>query len=363
VEVEDQRQRSRPERQLGSKPVKVVITRAKALRYWAASRARHFVRRVRRPWNPGVRQLEPDLLTRSPITDRLFARLDESDRAAIERSLAEPLRRVLEQADPTDRKRATLAFGIHCEVPGVAAKTGLVNAVPPEHLHAMARGPFAAGGDFYYADLVADALESAGVHFDSAARALDFGCSTGRVVRPLAAAYPHIDWHGCDPLADSIAWARSNLQSITFKTSPPRPPLPYDAESFDFAFAISIWSHFSKAVAGPWLDELRRVLKPDGLMLLTTHGWHSITHALQVDERSPEQLTAICQALFEEGYWYAPEFGSDGDHGLVDPDWGNAFLTAEWLLAQACPSWSVRLFAPGRVEADQDLYVLQTTGR
>ena len=44
---------------------------------------------------------------------------------------------------------------------------------------------------------------------------------------------------------------------------------------------------------------------------------------------------------------------------MANPDWGTAFLSPEWLLAKLTPQWSVALFRPGRVEGNQDLYVLE----
>jgi hypothetical protein len=80
-----------------------------------------------------------------------------------------------------------------------------------------------------------------------------------------------------------------------------------------------------------------------------------------VGQRSPEQLDEIREGLRERGFWYAPEYGEVGDHGLANPDWGIAFLTPEWLLAKATPDWRVAAFHPGRVEGNQDLYVLERT--
>jgi methylase of polypeptide subunit release factors len=56
--------------------------------------------------------------------------------------------------------------------------------------------------------MVASALASVGVGIESAAAGLDFGCSSGRLVLVLAAAYPRCGWHGCDPNGPAIEWAR-----------------------------------------------------------------------------------------------------------------------------------------------------------
>jgi hypothetical protein len=47
------------------------------------------------------------------------------------------------------------------------------------------------------------------------------------------------------------------------------------------------------------------------------------THEL----RTPEQSQEIRDALYRSGSWYAPEFGEQGDWGVVNPDWGTAFLS------------------------------------
>ena len=329
----------------------------------ALRRARAVARRSPR----AAEQADPDLTKRSltpappgpgPATDRIFERLAPEDVAAIERRLEPDQRDLLGAGGDLDRRRALLALGVHHRVPEVAAKTGLSGAEPPPDVHAMGRGPLAAGGTAYYADLVADAARRGGTELPAGARALDFGCSSGRVVRVLAAAYPDVEWHGCDPNRDAIEWARSELRDVQFAVSPQEPPLPWPDGHFDLVFAISVWSHYSAPAAVRWLGEMRRLLAPRGALVLTTHGYQSVAHARAVGQRSQEQLTQVLAALYRDGHWYKPEFAEGGDHGVQSPDWGTAFFTSEWLLAHAGATWRLEHFAPGFVEGDQDLYVL-----
>jgi SAM-dependent methyltransferase len=175
----------------------------------------------------------------------------------------------------------------------------------------------------------------------------------------LRAAFPQAEWKGCDPVAAAVAWAQENLEGIEFLVSPERPPLPYAAESIDAAYAISIWSHFNAPAARVWFDEMRRILKPGGLLLATTHGPQTVRHHRATRQRHGPQLDEISSALDRDGFWFRNEFGPGGDHGLADPDWGTAFMTAEWLLDTVTPEWKVVATAPGRVEDNQDLYVLE----
>jgi SAM-dependent methyltransferase len=241
----------------------------------------------------------------------------------------------------------------------VVERTGLETAQPPMEVHAMARGALSAAGGHFEAVLVADALAAVGVDLGSLEAALDFGCSSGRVLRCLAAAYPQVRWLGCDPNADAVAWAAEHVAGARFFASGDHPPLELAETSLDLAYAISVWSHFAPPLGLRWLAEMRRLLRPGGHLVMTTHGLTTIDQDAAAGRRSAAQCREIRSALYAQGWWYRAEFGADGDWGVVNPDWGTAFLTPEWMLANATPHWRVAAFAPGRNAANQDLWVLQ----
>jgi SAM-dependent methyltransferase len=301
----------------------------------------------------------PERLATSEVTDLLYARLDPGTEDEVAQRLDPADRESWDAAGPAERRRLTLHFGVHYGVEDVLAHSGLIPDEPPEGVHAMARGSGAAGGSVYYGDLVSGALREAGLPLTDASRALDFGCSSGRVVRVLAAAYPEIDWHGADPIKPAIDWASEHLPGIAFEHGPERPPLPYDEGSFDVAFAISIWSHFAEPAGMAWLEEMRRIIRPGGLLLITTAGWQTLAHDFELGLRSAEQLSEAASSLYRNGFWFRDEFGESGDFGIVNPDWGTAFMTPDWLLTRATPRWRIAQFGPGRVEGAQDLFVLE----
>lgn len=292
-------------------------------------------------------------------TERLIGRLAPEDVEAVKVALDADTAPWYGAAGEENRDEITLALGVYHQIPAVLEKTGLRPDQPPEHVHAMARGPLASGGGYYEADMIVEALELAGGSMDRIRRALDFGCSSGRAVRVLASAYGDIEWHGVDPNTEAIAWAREHLPEIEFAVSPGDPPLTFADGSLDLVFAISIWSHFGETAALRWLDEMHRVIADEGHLVITTHGLESVAYYGQIGARPPQQLEQIRSALYRRGFWYAPEFGEDGDYGVKHLEWGTAFFTPEWLLRHITGKWDVAHYAVGRNTGNQDVITLR----
>jgi ubiquinone/menaquinone biosynthesis C-methylase UbiE len=77
---------------------------------------------------------------------------------------------------------------------------------------------------------------------------------------------------GCDRSPAPIKWCRHALPFGTYAISGDAPPLPFDDHSFDLAYATSVFTHIPAELQSAWLNELRRVVQPGGLLLFTTHG-------------------------------------------------------------------------------------------
>jgi glycosyltransferase involved in cell wall biosynthesis/SAM-dependent methyltransferase len=306
-----------------------------------------------------ARTVPIDIPRSLPVTRRLMDRLDSADVAAIEAALTPEEAAMCDAQNGEGREHALLHLGVWHRVPEVLRKTGLRPGEPPPEVHAMARGPMAAGGDVYSADMVVEALEASGARMDDVRRGLDFGSSSGRTLRALSAAYAHVEWHGVDPNAGAIEWAAENVPGASFAVSPSDPPLPFADASMDLAYAISIWSHFNEWAALAWLDEMRRIVAPGGHLAITVHGPQSIAYYAQEGLRPRRQLEQIRRALYRRGFWFAAEFGDEGDHGVLHPQWGNAFMTPEWLLRAVAGRWEVLRYAVGRNAFNQDVVLLR----
>jgi SAM-dependent methyltransferase len=101
---------------------------------------------------------------------------------------------------------------------------------------------------------------------------LEFGCGCGRVLRYLYDLPERCRISGTDIDREAIEWCRSNLPRVTFAVNNPFPPLPYPADNFDLVYVISVFTHLDEDYQFAWLTELKRVLKPGGILIATTAG-------------------------------------------------------------------------------------------
>jgi SAM-dependent methyltransferase len=175
---------------------------------------------------------------------------------------------------------------------GVDAAAGEELPVPPARLRIRVAGTadlgwFLEGGSLAEATL-REAVALAGTSLEECASVLDFGCGCGRVTRRLAT-LPGEVW-GSDFDADAVDWCRRNLPFASFTQNELEPPLPFAGGAHDLVYAFSVLTHLPVPIQHAWVDELARVLRPGGLLLLSTHG-----------ERYLERLTPDERVAFGRG--------------------------------------------------------------
>jgi len=131
----------------------------------------------------------------------------------------------------------------------------------------------------------------------------EWGCGPARVLRHLGCMWPRgqIGLYGSDYNAESIEWCRSHLKGIHFTLNQMLPPLPFESQSFDCVYAISVFTHLSKVRHFDWIEELSRVLRPDGIVIFTTHGDSSTHELLRHEERHYRAGELVVRGNFEEG--------------------------------------------------------------
>jgi SAM-dependent methyltransferase len=105
--------------------------------------------------------------------------------------------------------------------------------------------------------------------------------------------------YGCDLNHAAIAWAAKHLPHATFTVNRIAPPLPYDDGRFDLVYALSVFTHLPEALTVDWLRELHRVLRPGGVLVLTTMGPAFLDRLTPAERR---QFADVGLVTRDEGY-------------------------------------------------------------
>ncbi len=102
---------------------------------------------------------------------------------------------------------------------------------------------------------------------------LDWGCGPGRVIRHLPGVVGNgCEYYGTDYNSKSIDWCKQNIPEVKFNLNSLEAKLPYPNNYFDAIYGISIFTHLSEQLHHEWYQELHRILKPGGILFLTTQG-------------------------------------------------------------------------------------------
>jgi SAM-dependent methyltransferase len=102
-------------------------------------------------------------------------------------------------------------------------------------------------------------------------RLLEWGCGSGRLTQHLIARFPWARVHGTDIDAEAAAWAGAHFDG-EFVACDKSPPLRYADAAFDLVVSLTVFTHRTESFQAAWLQELRRIIAPGGLLLATTHG-------------------------------------------------------------------------------------------
>jgi len=178
------------------------------------------------------------------------------------------------------------------------AQGPLLAAIDPPELQALVAGdllpvpPPAARERYFEGDdvsywtsglgdrlLLEDLGRRLGRPLTASSRLLDFGSSSGRVLRHFATAMPQMRALGVDLGRHNVEWARHHLHpAVTVAQGTTLPHLPFPDGCFDCIYGGSVFTHIADFEEA-WLLELARVLAPNGFAMLTFHPERMWTEA------------------------------------------------------------------------------------
>lgn len=173
-----------------------------------------------------------------------------------------------------------------------------------------------------------------GYELTSFRRILDFGCGCGRVLRFFDSNQGACSLYGTDIDDEAVRWCKKNLPYATWGVNQALPPTNYEDNFFDFVFALSVFTHLNEEFQDKWLMELRRILRPQGILLATVHGTKFAERlpeqrAQQVTERGILNTVGQTGALKVDGL---PDYYQTTYHNrnYIERRWGQIFEIVDY---------------------------------
>jgi SAM-dependent methyltransferase len=178
---------------------------------------------------------------------------------------------------------------------------------------------------------------------------LEWGCGSGRLTKHLIDRLPHVHLSGTDIDEEAVRWAGANLDG-TFVPCKTEPPLPFADDSFDIICALSVCTHLTKQYQELWFPELRRVVRPGGLVMLTTHG----DFAARWIFHKPGEFDQVMPTGFFDGL---------ADHNLKHVASGDyyrsTFQSRAWTTREWSKWFDVVDYVEGCINNFQDIFVMR----
>lgn len=132
---------------------------------------------------------------------------------------------------------------------------------------------------------------------------LDWGCGPARIIRHLPDILPETcSVFGTDYNKNSIEWNKKNIKNISFNLNSLEAKLPYQDSYFDIIYGISIFTHLSEELHYTWKNELTRVIRKEGILILSLQGNLFKTILTQSEANDFDKGNLIVRGNVKEGH-------------------------------------------------------------
>ena len=128
-------------------------------------------------------------------------------------------------------------------------------------------------------------------------RMLDFGCGWGRVLRLFMKDIEPTNLFGTDSTSRFLLDARRCNPALAFMPCEKVPPTIFAPDSLDYVISWSVFSHLDEYYATRWVEEFHRLLKPGGLVMMTTQSRRFIQFCAEMRVRRASGIRL-------EHHWY-----------------------------------------------------------
>jgi SAM-dependent methyltransferase len=157
----------------------------------------------------------------------------------------------------------------------------------------------------------------------------------GRVLRHFAPDAGKAQFYGCDIDEASVEWMNNHLNPL-FKVirNDAFPRLPYPSNHFDIIYALSVFTHLTQNWA-EWLEEIRRILSPEGLFIATFHSRAAYEYTL--NRRYNEKAVGM-ETYFEDRSWDLGGPQVFHSSWWVIDNWGK-ILPVQYVVREGMANW------------------------
>jgi SAM-dependent methyltransferase len=195
----------------------------------------------------------------------------------------------------------------------------------------------------------------------ASAQILDFGVGWGRVLRFFLRDTPGERLVGVDAHDSLVQLCRALNPWCRFEVVDDRPPLPFADAEFDVVFAYSLFSHFSEPAHRAWIDELARVLRAGGTLVVTTWGRDLIERCDVLRTRAdvPPYEAHLATLFDPASHWLADYdagrycFQAHEVYGDRADDFGEAAVPEAWVRRNWPGSLEITHFFDDRAHCQQ----------
>jgi SAM-dependent methyltransferase len=221
--------------------------------------------------------------------------------------------------------------------------TGFTGPIPPAVLRARVGVGISVrhfvGTGIQAAHTIAAAVEAQDRSLQDMGLIYDWGCGCGRLLVPLRDRVgANTVLAGSDVDAQAIGWLSGACPDMRLGVNGFEPPLPLADGEADLLISSSILTHLGEDSQDRWLDEVRRVLAPDGLALISVcgHEMHARMRSGEIEtrDRALTRRLAGMPDLADAGFIfvdYERTARDERDFPGVTGSYGLAFHSPEYL--------------------------------
>ena len=177
--------------------------------------------------------------------------------------------------------------------------------------------------------LMSDRRRKYGRPLTRKSQVLDFGCGWGRYARMFLRDVPAENIWCVDSWDLALTTCEQTGVPGRRVKIDQMPPSPLPAATFDTAFAYSVFSHLSPKAHVAWESEFARVVKPGGLVFITTQGRWFLDICRDLREH-PEKQVSLWHEMLATSFADYDAAAYDRGEMLYAPNGGGPELDAEY---------------------------------